>query len=84
MSVIAEASSGDDRVIGVVRVYETARGTWYGGRLGVDPDYRRIGNIGKLLIVKAVTTAHAWGATSSSPWCRRKMFPCSGACIGGW
>ena len=36
-----------------------ARGT--GGRLGVDPDYRRIGNIGKLLIVKAVTTAHAWG-----------------------
>jgi putative N-acetyltransferase (TIGR04045 family) len=29
--------------------------------LGVDAAYRRIGNVGRLLIVKAVTTAHAWG-----------------------
>jgi putative N-acetyltransferase (TIGR04045 family) len=61
VSVIAEPGSGGERVIGVVRVYETSQGTWYGGRLGVDPEYRRLGNVGKLLIVKAVTTAHAWG-----------------------
>jgi len=57
--VIAEP--GGERVIGVVRVYESSAGVWYGGRLGVDAAYRRIGNIGRLLIVKAVTTANAWG-----------------------
>ncbi|NJK63802.1 MAG: GNAT family N-acetyltransferase [Synechococcaceae cyanobacterium SM2_3_1] len=49
------------QVVGVVRIYETEPGIWYGGRLGVDPDFRRQGQIGKGLIHKAVTTAHGWG-----------------------
>ncbi len=49
------------RVVGVVRIYEKAPRLWYGGRLGVHPDYRRVGRIGKGLIYKAVTTANAWG-----------------------
>lgn len=48
-------------VVGVVRIYETAPRQWYGGRLGVHLDYRRVGRIGKGLILKAVTTANAWG-----------------------
>lgn len=48
-------------IIGVVRIYETEPGLWYGGRLGVHPDYRRVGQIGKGLIHKAVTTANTWG-----------------------
>ncbi len=49
------------RVVGVVRIYETDARFWYGGRLGVHQDYRRVGRIGKGLIQKAVTTANGWG-----------------------
>ncbi len=48
-------------VVGIVRIYEPASALWYGGRLGVHRDYRRVGQIGRGLIYKAVTTAHAWG-----------------------
>ena len=50
-----------DQVVGVVRIYEEASRLWYGGRLGVHPDFRRVGRIGKGLIQKAVTTANTWG-----------------------
>ncbi|MGB2924914.1 MAG: MSMEG_0567/Sll0786 family nitrogen starvation N-acetyltransferase [Limnothrix sp.] len=52
-----------DAVAGVVRIYESEPNLWYGGRLGVHVDYRRVGRIGKGLIYKAVTTAHGWGCT---------------------
>ena len=48
-------------IVGVVRIYEPQPRLWYGGRLGVHPDYRRVGRIGKGLIQKAVTTANGWG-----------------------
>jgi len=51
----------DETVVGVVRIYEECPGVWYGGRLGVDACYRHVGHVGRSLIVKAVTTAHAWG-----------------------
>lgn len=50
-----------DRIVGVVRIYEKSPRLWYGGRLGVHPNYRRVGRIGKGLIHKAVTTANTWG-----------------------
>jgi putative N-acetyltransferase (TIGR04045 family) len=50
-----------DQVVGVVRIYEEEPRLWYGGRLGVHPDFRRVGRIGKGLIQKAVTTANTWG-----------------------
>jgi putative N-acetyltransferase (TIGR04045 family) len=49
------------RIVGVVRIYEEQPRLWYGGRLGVHPDYRRVGRIGQGLIYKAVTTANTWG-----------------------
>ncbi|PSN11865.1 GNAT family N-acetyltransferase [filamentous cyanobacterium CCP5] len=49
------------RIVGIVRIYEAKPRLWYGGRLGVHPDYRRVGRIGKGLIQKAVTTANGWG-----------------------
>ncbi|WP_019503436.1 MSMEG_0567/Sll0786 family nitrogen starvation N-acetyltransferase [Pleurocapsa sp. PCC 7319] len=55
------AINHDNKVVGVVRIYETQPGLWYGGRLGVHRDYRRGWRIGKGLINKAVTTANAWG-----------------------
>jgi putative N-acetyltransferase (TIGR04045 family) len=48
-------------VVGVVRIVETEPGLWYGGRLGVERDFRRQNQIGKGLIWKAVSTAHGWG-----------------------
>lgn len=58
---IADVPSQPEQVVGVVRIYEEKPGLWYGGRLGVHADYRRVGRIGKGLIQKAVTTANAWG-----------------------
>ncbi|WP_017299013.1 MSMEG_0567/Sll0786 family nitrogen starvation N-acetyltransferase [Nodosilinea nodulosa] len=54
-------ASPEHRVVGVVRIYEKSPRLWYGGRLGVHPNYRRVGRIGKGLIYKAVTTANTWG-----------------------
>ncbi|NEP18359.1 MAG: GNAT family N-acetyltransferase [Leptolyngbya sp. SIO4C1] len=59
VAIAHEASR--DRVVGVVRIYEAATRLWYGGRLGVHPEFRRAGRIGKGLIQKAVTTANTWG-----------------------
>ena len=58
---IAHTPNQLDRVVGVVRIYEKSPRLWYGGRLGVHPDFRRVGRIGKGLIQKAVTTANTWG-----------------------
>jgi putative N-acetyltransferase (TIGR04045 family) len=52
-----------DEVIGVVRIYRSEGETWYGGRLGVAHDYRRVGAVGGALIHTAVSTAHARGCT---------------------
>ena len=58
---IAHEAGQPDRVVGVVRIYETDARLWYGGRLGVHSEFRRVGRIGKGLIHKAVTTANTWG-----------------------
>jgi putative N-acetyltransferase (TIGR04045 family) len=50
-----------DGVVGVVRIYEEGKGTWFGGRLGVAPAYRRVGAVGTALITEAVSTAHGFG-----------------------
>jgi len=51
-----------DQVVGTVRIHEEAPGVWYGSRLAVDRDCRRIGAIGATLICLAVSSAHAMGA----------------------
>lgn len=60
---IVALSIDTHQVVGVVRIYETEPGLWYGGRLGTHPDFRRGWYIGKGLINKAVTTANTWGCT---------------------
>lgn len=62
--IVAETSIAGmpDRVVGVVRIYHDGEGVWFGGRLGVHPDYRRVGAIGTALITEAVSTANGFGA----------------------
>ena len=50
-----------DEVVGVVRIHEAEPGIWWGSRLGVHRDFRRIGPLGAELIRLAVSTAHARG-----------------------
>ncbi len=50
-----------DRVVGTVRIHEEEPGLWFGSRLAVERDYRRIGAIGATLIRLAVSSAHAMG-----------------------
>lgn len=55
-----------DQVIGTVRIFQPVQRsgeTWFGGRLAVDPFYRRHGIVGESLIRAAVCTAHALGCT---------------------
>jgi putative N-acetyltransferase (TIGR04045 family) len=58
---LSELAGMPDDVVGVVRIYESTHGAWFGGRLGVAPRYRARGAVGAALIRAAVTTAHAWG-----------------------
>jgi putative N-acetyltransferase (TIGR04045 family) len=48
-------------VVGTVRIHEAEPGVWWGSRLAVAPDYRRIGALGSSLIRLAVCSAHARG-----------------------
>ncbi len=55
MSVVA------DDVVGTVRIHEAEPGLWWGSRLAVARDFRRIGALGAGLIQLAVGSAHACG-----------------------
>ena len=52
-----------DDVVGTVRIHEAEPGTWWGSRLAVAPDYRRVGALGAALIRLAVSSAHGRGCT---------------------
>ncbi|WP_340618912.1 MSMEG_0567/Sll0786 family nitrogen starvation N-acetyltransferase [Xenorhabdus entomophaga] len=58
---IGKMSGEHERVIGAVRIFPDGEQTWYGGRLCVDPLYRRHHTIGKALINAAVSTAKNLG-----------------------
>jgi putative N-acetyltransferase (TIGR04045 family) len=50
-----------DRVVGTVRIHEASPGLWWGSRLAVAADHRRVGALGAALIRVAVSSAHAMG-----------------------
>jgi putative N-acetyltransferase (TIGR04045 family) len=50
-----------DEVVGTVRIHQTEPGEWWGSRLAVAADYRRIGALGSSLVRLAVSSAHARG-----------------------
>lgn len=63
LPIVALAHCAGDAldVVGVVRIYEREPGVWYGGRLGVNRDYRRRPRVGSGLIRTAVGSARARG-----------------------
>lgn len=52
-----------DDVVGTVRIHEAEPGLWWGSRLAVAEDYRKVGALGAALIRLAVSSAHARGCT---------------------
>lgn len=61
---VSTMASEADEVVGTVRIHEESPGIWWGGRLAVAPDYRRVGRLGSELIRLAVGTANARGCTT--------------------
>ena len=59
--VISSLGVAPHDVVGTVRIHEAELGVWWGSRLAVAPDYRRIGALGSSLIRLAVCSAHAHG-----------------------
>lgn len=60
---VSTMASEADEVVGTVRIHEAEPGHWWGSRLAVAPDYRRVGRLGAELIRLAVGTAHGRGCT---------------------
>ncbi len=58
---VSTIASEADEVVGTVRIHEADPGVWWGSRLAVAPEYRRVGRLGAELIRLAVGTAHAHG-----------------------
>jgi putative N-acetyltransferase (TIGR04045 family) len=62
-AIVCFADGADGpRLAGVVRIWEEAPGDWWGGRLGVAPEFRTLAAVGRRLVQTAVGTARAWGA----------------------
>jgi putative N-acetyltransferase (TIGR04045 family) len=59
---VAEGAAGGPVVVGTVRIHQAAPGIWWGSRLAVAPEWRRVGKLGSELIRLAVGIAHARGA----------------------
>lgn len=53
-----------DKVVGTVRIHQPSPGTWWGSRLAVAADHRKVGALGASLIRVAVSSAHAMGCHS--------------------
>ncbi len=49
----------EDSVIGVVRIDERAPGLWYGSRLGVAPEYRRVSRVSPAVSIRNQQPCHA-------------------------
>jgi putative N-acetyltransferase (TIGR04045 family) len=59
--VISSFGIAPHEVVGTVRIHEAEPGIWWGSRLAVAAQYRRIGALGSSLIRLAVSSAHARG-----------------------
>ncbi|MDO1583436.1 MSMEG_0567/Sll0786 family nitrogen starvation N-acetyltransferase [Rhizobium oryzicola] len=58
---IATVAAEPADVVGTVRIHQSSSGVWWGSRLAVAPDYRRVGRLGAELIRLAVSTANGVG-----------------------
>ena len=65
-------------VVGTVRIHEAEPGVWWGSRLAVAADYRRIGALGTSLIRLAVSSAHARGCRRFLAHVQARTCRCSG------
>ncbi|MDB5774143.1 MAG: histone acetyltransferase [Herbaspirillum sp.] len=61
IAAVLGAPGASDEVIGTVRIHQSQPGVWYGSRLAVARQARRVGSVGSGLIRLAVGTAHAHG-----------------------
>ncbi|WP_142781739.1 MSMEG_0567/Sll0786 family nitrogen starvation N-acetyltransferase [Agrobacterium sp. T29] len=58
---IATLAAEPADVVGTVRIHQSTPRVWWGSRLAVAPEYRRVGRLGAELIRLAVSTANGCG-----------------------
>jgi putative N-acetyltransferase (TIGR04045 family) len=58
---ISSFAVASQEVVGTVRIHEVEPGVWWGSRLAVNGEFRRISALGTSLIRLAVSSAHARG-----------------------
>jgi putative N-acetyltransferase (TIGR04045 family) len=58
---ISSFAVASQEVVGTVRIHEAESGDWWGSRLAVADEYRRVSALGTSLIRLAVSSAHARG-----------------------
>jgi putative N-acetyltransferase (TIGR04045 family) len=58
---ISSFAVASQEVVGTVRIHEVESGVWWGSRLAVSGEFRRISALGTSLIRLAVSSAHARG-----------------------
>jgi putative N-acetyltransferase (TIGR04045 family) len=63
------------RVVGTVRIHESAPRLWYGSRLAIEAEYRNVYGLGSGLVYRAVTTAHARGCRTFLANVQRQNVP---------
>jgi putative N-acetyltransferase (TIGR04045 family) len=63
------------RVVGTVRIHETAPGVWQGSRLAIDAGNRNVYGLGSGLVYRAVGTARARGCTEFLATVQRDNVP---------
>ena len=64
-----------DEVVGTVRIHQPEPGIWWGSRLAVAADYRRVGALGAALIRLAVSSAHARGCRTFLAYVQHQNVP---------
>jgi putative N-acetyltransferase (TIGR04045 family) len=74
IQIVAISSLGvaADAVVGTVRIHETEPRIWWGSRLAVAAAYRGVGSIGTSLIMLAVGSARARGASAFFAYVQRQ------------
>jgi putative N-acetyltransferase (TIGR04045 family) len=72
---VSTMASEADEVVGTVRIHEAEPGVWWGSRLAVAPNYRRVGRLGAELIRLAVGTAHGKGCTFFTAYVQMQNVP---------
>lgn len=75
LAAITTMAAEPAEVVGTVRIHQPSPGTWWGSRLAVDCNYRRVGKLGAELIRLAVCSANGMGCVQFNAHVQHQNVP---------